>query len=231
MSTICIIPARGGSKRLPGKNLMDLGGKPLLAHTVDAAVESGCFDEVCVSSEDKDILALAERHGVAVDVRPPAMAGDTIRAVEVVQEFLDRRLANGGWDNVAMCLPTCPFRTSGDVAAAMDIFHRGKDRCPRLVGVKHAGGPQLALRDVGDDLVEMREPEAYGKTTRSQDMDTFYVPNGSIYVSTVINYLSEKTFFGNPMLHYVMPDERSFDIDYEYQMFIARAMIRYLNGE
>lgn len=231
MSSICIIPARGGSKRLPGKNLHPLGGKPLLSHTIDAAVDSGCFDEVVVSSDDKDILALAQTHGVGIDVRSPEMAADTIRAVEVVYEFLERKLPGNNWDTVAMCLPTCPFRIKEDVKAAMDIFHGNKDRCPRLVGVKHAGSPQLALRALENHVAEMREPEAYRKTTRSQDMDTYYVPNGSIYVSTVENYMEARTFFGNPLLYHVMPDERSFDIDYEYQMVIAESMMGYLKAK
>lgn len=229
-NAVCIIPARGGSKRLPGKNLRPLCGKPLIAYTVEAAVHSGCFRHVFVSSDDADILAAGERYGALTDVRSPEMSADTVKAVEVVAEFLARMQPRHGWDAVAMCLPTCPARTASDVRAAMELFQRRRDECPRLVGVTGADRPQLALKSIGEDLLDMREPEAYAKTTRSQDMDRYYLPNGSIYAATMDEYLAAKTFFGRPMLTHVLPEERSFDIDYEYQFEIAEHMMRRLGA-
>jgi CMP-N-acetylneuraminic acid synthetase len=228
MSAVCVIPARGGSKRLPGKNIRPLHGKPLLLWTVDAVLGSGRFDAVYVSSDDERILEIAERGGALTDRRPPRLAGDTTRAVEVVAEFLERMLPAHGWDEVGMCLPTCPLRTAADVAEAVDRFRAGKGRCPRLVGVSDSDRPQLALRTIGEHLAEMREPEAYAHTTRSQDMERFYLPNGSIYLATVEEYLATGTFFGTPTLIHELPPERSFDIDHEYQFHLAECMLRYL---
>ncbi len=230
MRTVCLIPARGGSKRLPNKNLRPLADKPLLLYTLEAALEARCFDEVFVSSDDMPIMELALNNGASVDVRSPEMAGDTIKATEVVYEFLQRKLPDNAWSNVAMCLPTCPFRDRHDVAEAMRIFLENRDRCPRLVGVSACDRPQLALRKVDALLLEMREPDAYRRTTRSQDMETFYLPNGSIYIATTDRYMEDKTFFDSPMLHYVMPPERSFDIDYEYQFQVADFMMRQRKG-
>lgn len=127
-----------------------------------------------------------------------------------------------------MCLPTCPFRTVEDVSGAMNLFSKGKEQCPRLIGVTKCDfPPQLALvKDDNSSYVDMREPEAYGFSTRSQDLKDLYFPNGSIYVSTVEAFLKSKTFFGRPMLSYVMPPERSFDIDFPYQFQIAEYMMR-----
>lgn len=225
---VCIIPARGGSKRIPRKNTLMLGDKPLVAHTVDAAVKSGCFDKVFVSSDDDEILSISEQFGAIPDRRPDHLSGDTIKAVEVIREFLARDGFAGFWDTVAMCLPTCPLRTSGDVKEAMEIFAANHQDCPRLLGVTKMEPPQLALKRIDEGhLMDMREPDAYSKTTRSQDMDVFYRPNGAIYVATVEEFRQAGTFFKRPMLTYVMPEARSLDIDEPYQFALVEAMLAF----
>lgn len=225
---VCIIPARGGSRRIPRKNVLPLNGKPLLAYTIEAVLEAGAFDDVVVSSDDVEILDVARRHGAEVDERPVHLAGDRVRAVEVVAEFLERKGGGDAWDVVGMCLPTCPLREAGDVRGAVDRFLAIMDRCPRLIGVTPCDfPPQLALRALDEPgFMDMREPAAYGFSTRSQDNEPLYFPNGSIYLSTVERYLADKTFFGRPMGAYVMPAERSLDIDYPYQFAIVEALLR-----
>ena len=229
--TVCVIPARGGSKRIPKKNIRLLNGKPLIAYTIEAAIKSGCFKDIFVSSDDREILAIAEKLGVKTDKRPEKLSGDKIKAVEVIDEFLQRLHHDGGFINVAMCLPTCPFRSTQDIKNAMALFFREKISCPRLIGVTKCDfPPQLALtKEAGTSLVDMREPEAYGFSTRSQDCQELFFPNGSIYVTTVEEFLITKTFFGRPMLAYTMPQERSFDIDYHYQFQIAECMMQERN--
>jgi CMP-N-acetylneuraminic acid synthetase len=227
-AALCLIPARGGSKRIPRKNIRPLDGKPLIAYTIESVIKSECFTDVVISSDDHEILAVAEKYEAAIDLRPEALSGDRVKAIEVVSEFLNRVHHQGRWGIVAMCLPTCPFRTVEDVQAAMNLFSNGKDQCPRLIGVSQCDfPPQLALvKDDDSPYVDMREPEAYGFSTRSQDCRSLFFPNGSIYVSTVDAFLQSKTFFGRPMLAYVMPPERSFDIDYPFQFRIAESMMR-----
>lgn len=226
--TVCLIPARGGSKRIPRKNIRLLNGKPLIAYTIEAAINSGCFEAVFVSSDDQEILCIAGEFGAKTDLRPEELSGDTVKAVEVVGEFLQRPHHGDKWDNVAMCLPTCPFRTTEDIRNAMELFWQERNACPWLIGVTKCDfPPQLALTKEDDaPYVDMREPEAYGFSTRSQDCQDLFFPNGSIYVSTVEEFLKVKTFFGRPMLSYIMPPERSFDIDYPYQFQIAECMMR-----
>ena len=126
--TVCIIPARGGSKRIPEKNLTPLGGKPLLAYTVEAALNAGCFTDVIVSSDHAGIMGIAKDCGAKADPRPESLSGDTVKAVEVVYEFMGRADHSGKWDNVAMCLPTCPFRTVQDVIDALSLFLQEKQK-------------------------------------------------------------------------------------------------------
>ena len=130
-------------------------------------------------------------------------------------------------------MPTCPFRKTEDIIQAIDLFLRQASRCPRLIGVTTCDfPPQLALtKEDHGLLVDMREPEAYRFSTRSQDCQALYFPNGSIYVSKVEEFLATGTFFGRPMLAYEMPSERSFDIDYPYQFDIAQCLMERMNRE
>lgn len=236
-ATVCIIPARGGSKRIPRKNLLLLNGKPLLTYTVEAVLKSQVFAEVYVSSDDPEILALAAACGARADARPQHLAGDSVKAVEIVSEFLSRPGHSHKYDVVGMCLPTCPLRVAEDVRAAMERFGRHRGQCPRLIGVtRYEFPPQLALRSPSSAqssqfgcIMNMREPEAYQFSTRSQEIESLYYPNGSIYLSTVKNYLQEHTFFGQTTLVHVMPPERSFDIDYPYQFTVVEQFMRQMH--
>jgi CMP-N-acetylneuraminic acid synthetase len=223
MSAVCLIPARGGSKRIPRKNLRLLGGKPLLAYTIDNARDSGCFAEIAVSSDDAEILALAERCGVRADRRPEHLSDDVTKFVEVLDEFLLRAPQH---DTFAGLLPTCPFRTADDVRAAMALSVAHPEAF--VVGVTaYEFPPQLAMTfDAATHALTMREPETYAFSTRSQSLGMLHHPNGSIYCGRVARFLAEHTYFAPPLVGYAMPPERSFDIDYPYQFEIAEAMMR-----
>jgi len=226
--TVCIIPARGGSKRLPGKNIREINGKPLLAYTIEAALGAECFSDVYVSSDDDSILEVAQTHNAKIDARPAELALDDVGSMEVVDEFLCRVSHRRKWDNVAMCLPTCPFRTASDIQKAMAIFMNEKDSCPRLIGLtKCSFPPHLLLKKIsGEHYVDMREPEYYGDTTRSQSFEVMYYPNGSIYIATIAAFKKNQSFWGRPMLSYIMPEARSLDIDYPYQLEIAEYLAK-----
>jgi CMP-N,N'-diacetyllegionaminic acid synthase len=228
--SLCIIPARGGSKRIPRKNLLPLGGKPLLAYSIDAALEAGTFTEVVVSSDDPEILHLAQSLGATPDQRPAALSGDTTRFVEVVEEYLQRPSVMGKFEAVAGVLPTCPFRTVDDIRAAMQLFWQQAHESFVISVTSYDFPPQLALDFAADGTtLSMCDPETYARTTRSQSIDTRYHPNGAIYIASVSGFLRERTFFAQPLLGYKMPAERSFDIDYPYQFKIAEAMMEELH--
>lgn len=218
---LCIIPARGGSKRIPRKNILPLNGVPLIAYTIKAALDSQCFDHVLVSSEDEEILAIATEYGAHTDQRPMEMAGDKVTKVQVVKEFLSRPENEGKYKNVCALLPTCPFRSAEDIQKAFAIFNQGQP--PFLIGTTAYDFPiQLALTPESDDLCKMKPffKDGY-KTTRSQDIKTTYHPNGAMYIAGVDAFLEKGTFFNDHMLTYNMPAINSFDIDYPWQFELA----------
>lgn len=221
-SRVCIIPARGGSKRLPRKNVRMLAGHPLVAHSIMAATQSDCFTDVIVSSDDDEVLEVAQQYGATPDRRPAPLAGDTAKAVEVVSEFLRRPGHESRWDVVSMCLPTCPLRTATHLKEAMEVFLANRGASPFLVGVTpYAFPPQLALTLDQRGLIATPVHDGAYKNTRSQDIAACYHPNGSVYIADVKAYLESATFFGASFQVYIIPEDSSIDIDYEYQFDIA----------
>ncbi|MFZ0549043.1 MAG: acylneuraminate cytidylyltransferase family protein [Candidatus Promineifilaceae bacterium] len=224
--TLCFIPARGGSKRIPRKNLRPLAGKPLLSYTIETAKESAVFDEIVVSSDDDEILNLAQSVGTIADHRPASLSGDMIRFVQVVEEYLQRPGVRERFTNIAAMLPTCPFRTTADMVGAFNLFREQKGESFVISVTEYDFPPQLALDIDEDSILTMRDPATYGRTTRSQSLGKAYHPNGAIYLATVSSFLREKTFFADPLLGYPMTAENSFDIDYPYQFRIAEILMQ-----
>ena len=123
---LCIVPARGGSKRFPGKNITGFGGKPLIAWTIEPALESGVFDDVWVSSEDDEILDVARQYGAAPLPRKASLAGDDITVAQLCRELLDEFAGNGKpFDAVYVLLPTSPFRQPDTIRRAWATFVAG----------------------------------------------------------------------------------------------------------
>lgn len=223
MKNLAIIPARGGSKRIPRKNILPLNGIPLLAYTIRAAKESGVYDRIVLSSEDAEIQEIARQEGIEVDQRPEAFAGDKVTKVQVVREFLERNPGNRAFDTVSALLPTCPFRRSEDIVNAFDLFKQHNHEY--LIGVTEYDFPiTLALTRDGD-MGREHFPNGYA-VTRSQDIPKHYHPNGAIYLATVEAFLRAGTFFQPEMLVYEMDAVRSFDIDYPYQFTIAEVLAK-----
>jgi len=228
--TLCIIPARGGSKRIPRKNVLPLNGIPLIAYTIRSAKHSGVFDKIVVSTEDDEIAQVAISEGVEVDARPMEMAGDKVTKVQVVKEYLERTNAENEFDNIAALLPTCPFRTAEDVQSAANVFFENKEN-EFLIGVVEYEFPiQLALKKRNGKVVEMENTDGY-LTTRSQNIEKKYHPNGAIYLASIKAFKRRGTFFNEKMLYYEMPQLRSFDIDYPYQFQIAEIIAKQISEQ
>lgn len=225
--SLCIIPARGGSKRIPGKNLKPLNGKPLISHTIDSVVKAGVFDEIVVSSDDEQILNIAEESGVRADKRSLELSGDKVKAVEVIEEYLERNNCKDNFDFVFMVLPTCPFRSVGDVKNSFEQFVNNKSYDFLISVVEYDFPIELNMSFDDESLsLEIIDIEAYRRSTRSQEQRPFYHPNGAIYGAKVGKFLELKTFFTSNIMGYKMTQERSFDIDYPYQFKIAEIMAK-----
>ena len=225
---IAFIPARGGSKRIPGKNLLPLGGKPLLRHAVDAALGAGVFSKVIVSSDDPLIADLVSQWSdVSFHQRDPALADDFSRVPEVVHAYLKALPEDELPETAAVLLPPCPFRTASHVREA---FEKQAALNPKgfLVSVtRYDFPPQFALRwGKEDSTLEMVYPEVYQQTTRSQSVPPLWHPNGAMYVFNTRAFLESASFFASPLIGYEMLPKDSIDIDWPHQFAMAESLFK-----
>lgn len=208
---LCIIPARGGSKRLPRKNLALLAGKPLVAYAIEAARESGVFDTVCVSSEDEEMLAAARAYGADLALqRPEALAADTVPVKAVCAHVLEQ-LATAGrsYAAFAVLLTTNPLRTAGDIRQAYSQFRRtAANYCMSVVPYAHP--PQRA---VWAPKGYVRPYFGLRHMQQAQRLEVLYRHDGSVIFAKTDVFLKERVFYGTKVTPYVMAPERSVDID------------------
>jgi CMP-N,N'-diacetyllegionaminic acid synthase len=209
---LAIIPARGGSKGLPGKNVKKLNGKPLIAYSIEAALESNAIDRVIVSTDSAEIAEIALKYGAGIPfMRPGYLAEDSSLAVDNYIYTIDRYEKECGVKVDAFCVlqPTSPLRISNDIDDAVNIFNDKKaDSVISYCEEHHPVSWHKYLEDDG----RLSDVFSGQKLKNRQDIKPTYYPNGAIYVfkSSIIKlgqYYSDKTFA------YVMPRERSVDID------------------
>lgn len=219
---LAIIPARGGSKRLPGKNIKQLGGKPLISYAITAALESAYVDTVMVTTDDAAIAAVAKACGAEVPfMRPAELASDTAPTLPVMQHAVHFYEAQGKhFDVIVLIQPTVPGVLSQDVDAAITkLFATGANSCVTICEI--IDRPEWMYRINGERMTPYVETAA----TRSQDMPELYRLNGAVYV-TQRGVLMEKgkIYDNNDCTYVVMPRERSTDIDTELDFVIAETL-------
>lgn len=226
MKNLAFIPARGGSKRLPRKNLIPVNGIPLIVYTIRAAKASGLFKRIVVSSDDKDIIGLSLEEGVDVDCREPEFAGDRVTVVQALTHYLDKENAWGHYDTVAALYPTAPLRDAQDIVNAYALFVDTAQSRSLVSVSEYDFPPQFSMTwNNGEETVTMVNPDNYLKT-QSQSHSRMYHPNGAIFIAGMAFFRCAGTFYGNPMKAYVMPPEKSIDIDYEYQLKLAEYLLK-----
>jgi CMP-N-acetylneuraminic acid synthetase len=222
-----LIPARGGSKRVPRKNLLPVAGKPLLAWTIDAALSADCLDRLILSTDDEEIAKLGHRYGAEVPFkRPPELASDMASGHDVVMHAI-RALADQGesFDFVVVLQPTSPLRTHLDIDAAIDLLLAKNARA--VVSVCQTDHPPEWSNTLPDDLC-MRDFFRPGiRGLRSQDLPTSYRLNGAIYIYDCGQLLRGETEdMDRSTYAYIMPRERSVDIDEAIDLDIADLFLR-----
>jgi CMP-N,N'-diacetyllegionaminic acid synthase len=208
-SVLAVIPARGGSKGLPGKNILPVNGRPLLAWTVDAAQGARCIDRVVLSSDDDAIIAVARTLGCEAPFRRPAeLATDTANSIDVVLHALDML---PGFDIVVLLQPTSPLRTAGDIEEACSrLVASGAPACVSVCLSEHSPYWMFLLDD-NQTLTPLVETPA--GVTRRQELPPVYVLNGAIYVADTAWLRKSRAFVTRDTVAHVMPAERSIDID------------------
>lgn len=222
---LIIIPARGGSKGIPHKNIADLGGRPLIAYTIDAALAVAPANRIILSTDDPAIAETARRQGLPVPyMRPAELATDTAGSREVILDAMDWADSQGmSYDCVVLLQPTSPLRTPDDIIRSIELFTDGVDM---VASVKEAASnPYYNCYETDSDGF-MTISKGDGLLTRRQDAPPAYEFNGAVYV---INPGSIRQM---PMgrfprrIPYLMPDERSVDIDKPIDLIIAATLLQ-----
>lgn len=219
-----LVPARGGSRGIPRKNLADLGGKPLVQHTIEAAQASTRLDAVLLSSDDDEILALGKALGCEVVRRPNALATDEAAMTVVALHALDHARDALDLEVGALVLlqPTSPFRTATDIDEAVAEFERsGAASLASVVPVEQH--PCDCVRVVGGRL-ERAVPLPHANARR-QEMPVFHYIDGATYIVRPELLRSAEVFVDQATALHVHPSAHGLDIDSQYELDLARALL------
>lgn len=210
MKNIAIIPARGGSKRIPRKNIKPFMGKPIIAYSIEAALKSGLFDEVMVSTDDKEIAEIACKYGAQVPfMRSAEMSNDYAGTADVILEVLQMYKEQGREFETVCCIySTAPFVTSERLREAYGKMNSEIDSVFTCVAYSYP--IQRSLRIV-DGKISMVYPEY--EASRSQDLETIYHDAGQFYVAKTASFIQEKTFWGKNTAGLVLSELEVQDLD------------------
>lgn len=229
---LAIIPARGGSKRLPGKNIRPLGGKPLIAWSIASAVNSALFRDVLVSTDDAEIARVAKAEGALVPwLRPPELATDSAGTLEVLHHALTwYEQTQGPVDAIVLLQPTSPFRRQASLSGAVEAYlsQPGPDRKP-VISVSRLEAPlEWCFHISGDVLNPVSGWDAI--CGRSQEAEPAFRLNGSIYVVPAQTIRNGLPLLSPGVRAYVMEaPEESIDIDVEEDWQLAEAFLKIVN--
>lgn len=223
---IAIIPARGGSKRIPRKNIIEFHGKPLISWTIEAALESGLFSKVLVSTDDEEIAEVATQFGAEAPFLRKSHADDHSTASDATVAALIQSQDYWGtqFDEVVQLMPNCPLRTANNIVAATNSF-RQEQRNFQISAFQFGWmNPWWAAR-----LNTKSQPDwIFGDAIkqRSQDLDILFCPTGAIWIAKVPNLLQEKTFYGEGHAFEIIDWADAIDIDDENDLKMASVLAK-----
>jgi len=222
-SIIAIIPARGGSKGIPRKNIKNLGGKPLIAYTIDEALRSKYLEHVFVSTEDPEIAKISKEYGAQVIDRPASLAEDTSKTVDAVLHAIEYLEKEGTHPHVVVLLqPTSPLRAADDIDVAVKLFL--DNECDSVISVCEPDHSPFWCFTISGKYLQPLIDNKFDNTRR-QDLPRVVTPNGAIYISTPETIRKYEGFYGDRIIPYCMPPERSIDIDGPIDFTIAEVLI------
>ena len=221
MRVLGLVPARGGSVRVPRKNLARLGGRTLVRRALETALAAGCFDVVVLSSEDDEILAEAKGLDVIALRRPPELATETARAREFALHALRELDGDSPFEALAIVQCTSPFTAPQDVAGAVELLERtGAESVVTVAAADAAHHPLKLKRLEGDRLLPYLDDD---RLTPSHELDRLWVRNGSVYAFR--RDVVERGLEAEDVRSYEMPPERSFDIDTAKDLAFAEFLV------
>ncbi len=224
--TIAIIPARGGSKRCPQKNVALFKGRPLVAHSIDQALRSRIFDQILVSADDPEIMSIAADYDVLLDRREEALASDNAPLIDLIRHLIHKY----AWPDetvLALLLVTGPLRTIQDIINSYHLFLQS-DQTRSVVSVTPNEYPVEMNWQLNNGLLEPYLPQWDFKSTKKQDFPQSYRYNDAAILDLAGNFSDpERNLFGKQPLPYIMPLERSLNIDYQFQLKLVQLLGMY----
>ena len=226
-TTLAVITARGGSKGIPQKNLSTILGKPLIAYTIEAALQAKTLTRTIVSTDDKTIAQVSKQYGAEVPfLRPQHLATDTATSIAVLQHAVTNLANEEDYKtDLIVCLqPTSPLRTAGDIDQAVNLcLQSGADSVVSLCQAKYH---PYWTKKIFDGRVYPLINEDEQNYTRRQDLPPVYQLNGALYVIRAKVLLEETRILGEYTIPYIMPQERSIDIDTKTDLQIAELLLK-----
>lgn len=228
MKTIALITARGGSKRIPKKNIKEFCGKPIIAYSIEAALQSGLFDEVMVSTDSEEIRDIALKYGAKVPfLRSAETSSDYATSSDVIMEVVNRYEEMGIHFDYGCCIyPTAPFVTAARLAEAMNKIIDTK--ADSLIPVVQFSFPPLRGVVMNGDRITMKWPEF--TNSRSQDLEKIYHDCGQFYAFNVEAFKKNKSFWAGDVASIEIPEVEVQDIDTNEDWELAELKYKYLHG-
>lgn len=228
---LAIIPARGGSKGLPRKNILPLLGKPLIAWTIERALASKYLDKVIVSTDDEEIARIAKDYGAEVPfLRPAELATDTATTIAAIHHALGFYKKRGiGFDYLALLEPTSPLRAEGDIDKAIKLLNDHEAEADSLVSVGevHMEHPSIVKK------IENNYVTPYVPTdeiiTRRQDLSKAYFPYGVIYLSKITSLEATDTFYQERTIPFFIERWQNYEVDDIFDLKCIEAVLNYKN--
>ena len=225
-----IIPARGGSKGLPGKNIKELCGKPLIAWSIESGLKSKYLDEVMVTTDSKDIANIAKQYGASVPfLRPDVLASDTATSFDAIKHTIEfyKNEFDKEFDYIVLLEPTSPLREEGDIDKMIEKIIKDEDNFDSIVSIGEvAEHPSIMKQIVSENniLPFCKELEL---TTRRQDNKKAYFPYGVAYIVKTKSLLEEKTFYTARNTFYEIKRYQCYEIDDIYDFLAVENIMKY----
>lgn len=225
MRSLVIIPARGGSKGIPRKNIRELDGKPLICRSIDVARSIVPDNDICVTTDDVEIIRTVEEYGLSVPfVRPAYLATDTMGTYDVLIHALNFYEQQGKvYDNIILLQCTSPFRTADDVRGALGLYSAEIDM---VVSVKESSANPYYNSFEEDDKGYLRHSKGDGMYVRRQDAPKTWEYNGAVYVINPVSLKKHSISKFERVVKFVMDDIHSLDLDTMFDWKIAELMIK-----
>ncbi|MGJ0323129.1 cytidylyltransferase domain-containing protein [Aliarcobacter cryaerophilus] len=224
-----IIPARGGSKGLPGKNIKELCGKPLIAWSIESGLKSKYLDEVIVTTDSKDIANIAKQYGASVPfLRPDVLASDTATSFDAIKHTIEfyKNEMKKEFDYIVLIEPTSPLREARDIDIAIEqLFNSNADSIVGICKTEDQNPAFLVFKNEKDFISGYENHDM--KVLRRQDIKDVYFFEGTIYISKTDVLLNKKTFYHENTIGYVVPKYKSLEIDDIDDFIMVEAIMKH----